>query len=132
LPLNQQDNFNTRLVFGLSKNSPFNVAYYELGGSDTFRGLEKGSSSGDALLLVNLEYVKGLENYPSFRWSSFIDVGNVYQDFGEIDLGELKTSIGFGGRWKALSFVKTDIFIDYAYNIDTDNNKLYAGTSLTF
>jgi outer membrane protein assembly factor BamA len=132
LPLNQQDNFNTRLVFGLSKNSPFNVAYYELGGSDTFRGLEKGSSSGDALLLVNLEYVKGLENYPSFRWSSFIDVGNVYQDFGEIDLGKLKTSIGFGGRWKALSFVKTDIFIDYAYNIDTDNNKLYAGTSLTF
>lgn len=132
LPLNQRDNFNTRLLFGLSKNSPFNVPYYELGGSGTLRGLEQESIRGDALLLGNFEYVKGFESYPSFRWSSFIDIGNVYPDLDEIDLGDLQTSIGFGGRWKALSFVKTDLFIDYAYNIDTDNSKIYAGTSLTF
>ena len=130
--LNQRDNINTRLLFGLSKNSPFNVPYYELGGSRTLRGLEQESIEGDALLLGNFEYVKGFENYPSFRWSSFIDIGNVYPDFDEIDLGDQQTSIGFGGRWKALSLVKTDLFIDYAYNIDTKNSKIYAGTSLTF
>jgi outer membrane protein assembly factor BamA len=130
--LNQRDNFNTRLLFGLSTNSPFNVPFYELGGSDTLRGLEQESIRGDALLLGNFEYVKGIESYPSFRWSSFIDIGNVYPDLDEIDLADLQTSIGFGGRWKALSFVRTDLFIDYAYNIDTDNSKIYGGTSLTF
>ncbi|MFT4606759.1 MAG: outer membrane protein assembly factor BamA [Urechidicola sp.] len=132
LPLSQRDNFNTRLLFGWAKNSPFNVPYYELGGSDTLRGLEQGSISGDVLMLGNFEYVKGFESYPSFRWSSFIDIGSVYPNFAEIDLGELQTSIGFGGRWKLLSFVETDLFFDYAYNIDTDNSKIYAGTSLTF
>ena len=131
-PLNQHDNFNSRLIFGLSKKSPFNTDYYELGGSGTLRGLAQDSIRGNALLLGNFEYVKGFESHPSFRWSSFIDIGNIYPDLGEVDLGDLQTSVGFGGRWKALSFVKTDIFIDYAYNIDTDNNKVYAGTSLTF
>lgn len=131
-PLNQRDNFNARLLFGLSEKSPFNSPYYELGGSGNLRGLEQDSIRGDALLLGNFEYVRGLENYPSFRWSSFIDIGNVYPDFDEIDLSDLQTSVGFGGRWKAVSFVNTDLFIDYAYNIDTDNSKIYAGTSLTF
>lgn len=130
--LNQRDNFNTRLLFGWAKNSPFNVPYYELGGSDTLRGLEQGSIIGDTLLLGNFEYVKGFESYPSFRWSSFIDVGNAYPDLDDVDLGDLQTSIGFGGRWKISSFVKTDLFLDCAYNIDTDNSKIYAGTSLTF
>lgn len=131
-PLNQWDNFNTRLIFGLSEKSPFNVPYYELGGSDTLRGLEQETSSGDALLLGNFEYVKGFENYPSFRWSSFIDIGNAYPGLDELNLNDLQTSIGFGTRWKALSFVKTDLFIDYAYNIDTKNSKIYGGTSLNF
>jgi outer membrane protein assembly factor BamA len=106
--------------------------YYELSGSGTLRGLEQGSIIGDTLLLGNFEYVKGFESYPSFRWSSFIDVGNAYPDLADIDLGDLQTSIGFGGRWKISSFVKTDLFFDCAYNIDTDNSKIYAGTSLTF
>lgn len=131
-PLNQLDNFNSRLIFGLSQTSPFNLAYYELGGSETLRGLAQDSIRGNALLLGNFEYVKGFQSYPSFRWSSFIDIANVYPDFGEVDLGNLQTSLGFGGRWKAISFIKTDIFIDYAYNIDTSNKKIYAGTSLTF
>ena len=131
-PLNQHNNLNSRLIFGLSKNSPFRVPYYELGGSDTLRGLEQESVLGDVLLLGNFEYVKGFEDYPSFHVTSFIDIGNVYSELNEVDLSDLLTSIGFGGRWKALSFVETDLFIEYAYNFDTDNSKLYAGTSLNF
>ena len=130
--LNQLDNFNSRLIFGFSKRSPFSIPYYELGGSGTLRGLEQESIRGDALLLGNFEYIKGFESYPSFRASGFIDIGNTYPDLSEVDFSDLHTSIGFGGRWKALSFVKTDLFIDYAYNFDTNNSKIYAGTSLTF
>jgi len=131
-PLNQLDNFNSRLLFGWSSSSPFNVPYYELGGSSTLRGLEQESIEGDALVLGNFEYIKGFENYPSFRLSSFIDVGNVYEDITKIDLIDLQTSVGFGGRWKLTSFVKTDLFVDYAYNKNTHNSRVYGGTSLTF
>lgn len=131
-PLNQRDNFNSRLIFGFSKNSPFNVPFYELGGSGTLRGLEQESIKGDVLLLGNFEYLKGFEDYPSFRASTFIDIGTVYPELKDVDFSGLQTSVGFGGRWKAISFVETDLFIDYAYNIDTDNSKIYAGTSLTF
>ena len=131
-PLNPLDNFNSRLLLGWSNSSPFNVPYYELGGSSTLRGLEQESIEGDALVLGNFEYIKGFENYPSFRLSSFIDVGNVYADVTKINLTDLQTSVGFGGRWKLTSFVKTDLFVDYAYNTNTHNNKIYGGTSLTF
>jgi len=131
-PLNPLDNFNSRLLLGWSNSSPFNVPYYELGGSSTLRGLEQESIEGDALVLGNFEYIKGFEKYPSFRLSSFIDVGNVYADVTKINLTDLQTSVGFGGRWKLTSFVKTDLFVDYAYNTNTHNNKIYGGTSLTF
>lgn len=131
-PLNRLDNLNARLLFGDSKNSPYDVPFYNLGGSGTLRGLEQDSISGDTLLLGNFEYVKGFETYPSFRVSSFIDIGNVYPGTNEVDLGDMQTSVGFGARWKAVSFVKTDLFVDYAYNIDTENSKIYGGTSLTF
>ncbi|MFT4608458.1 MAG: hypothetical protein ACI8ZV_002152 [Chitinophagales bacterium] len=49
-----------------------------------------------------------------------------------MDLGDLKTGIGFGGRRKALPIVKTDVFVNDTYSIDTDNSRVYAGTSLTF
>jgi hypothetical protein len=64
--------------------------------------------------------------------SLFIDVGNLYVDITKIDPVDLQTSAGFGGRWKLTSFVSTDLFVDYAYNIDTHNHNIYGGTSLTF
>jgi hypothetical protein len=59
-------------------------------------------------LLGNVGYVTGLESYPSFRWSSFIDIGSAYPNLAKIDLGDRQTRIGFGGWWKEESFVETD------------------------
>ena len=96
------------------------------------RGTDRDLIRGDAILLTNFEYIKGYSRLPSFRTSYFADLGNVYKDASAIRLDDIQTSLGIGLRWKISSFVKTDLFVDFAHNIDTDNNKVYAGTSLIF
>ena len=130
--LGQWDNFNSRLFAGYAHDTPFSHPYYEIGSSDNIRGLDKESFSGNVLLFANLEYVKGFARHPSFRVSLFLDIGNVFDGLNGIDWSDLHTSIGFGIRWKAASFVKTDFFIDLAYDTETGENKAYGGTSLNF
>lgn len=131
-PLNQFDNFNSRVFVGFSEDSPFNSAYFKLGGADNVRGLERDVFSGDALVFGNFEYVMGFREYPSFRTSLFLDVGNVYRNVQSIDLGDLYTSVGVGMRWKLTSFIKTDLFIDIAYQPEGGETFVYGGTSLNF
>lgn len=130
--LNALDSINSRVVFGFSQNSPYQQPLYRIGGAESIRGLEKNLYAGDLLLFSNLEYVMGFQRYPSFRSSFFLDFGNVYADHNSIDLGDLQTSVGIGLRWKALSFVRTDLYVDLAHSIDTGESKLYGGTSLNF
>jgi len=130
--LNALDNFNSRLFSGYAHDAPFSHPFYEIGSADTLRGLDKESFSGNVLLFANLEYVKGFAKYPSFRGSLFLDIGNVYDGLNDIDFSDLHTSIGFGGRWKAASFVELDLFLDIAYDTETGENKVYGGTSLNF
>lgn len=131
-PLNSRDNFNSRFFVGISEDSPFNSPYYELGGANNVRGLDRDIYAGDTLLFGNFEYVRGYSNYPSFRSSLFLDIGNVYPDTSSIDLNENYTTIGLGLRWKLTSFIKTDLFIDIAYDPDTEETRVYGGTSLNF
>ena len=130
--LNSLDNFNSRYFAGYAHDAPFSHNYYEIGGAGTLRGLDKESFSGNVLIFTNLEYVKGFAKFPSFRSSLFLDVGNVYDNLNEVDLSDLRTSIGVGLRWKIGSFVETDLFIDMAYDTETDEYKTYGGTSLNF
>lgn len=131
-PLNAQDNFNSRFFSGVSTNSPFNSPYYDFGGADNLRGLERDIFSGDALVFANFEYVIGYHDYPSFRSSLFLDIGNVYKDAQSIDLADIYSSVGFGLRWKLTSFIKTDLFIDVAYQPEDGETYVYGGTSLNF
>jgi len=131
-PLSTRDNFNSRFFIGVTDNSPFNSPYYDLGGADNVRGLERDIDTGNALVFGNLEYVTGFAKYPSFRSTMFVDIGNVFDDSRDIDLGDLHTTFGFGMRWKLTSFIKTDLFIDIAYDPDSEETKAYGGTSLNF
>jgi outer membrane protein assembly factor BamA len=130
--LSERDNFNSRLFAGYAHDTPFSHPFYEIGSAGNIRGLDKESCSGNVKLFVKIEYVKGFTKYPSFRGSLFLDIGNVYDSLNDVDLSDMKTSIGFGLRWKATSFVNTDLFIDLAYDTDTGENKVYGGTSLNF
>jgi len=130
--LNALDNFNSKLFVGYAHDTPFSHPFYEIGSTGTIRGLAKESFSGNVLIFANLEYVLGFGNYPSFRASLFLDLGNVYNDLDEVDYSDLRSSLGIGVRWKATSFVKTDLFIDLAYDTETGESKVYGGTSLNF
>jgi hypothetical protein len=131
-PLNALDNFNSKLFVGYAHDTPFSHPFYEIGSADTIRGLAEESYSGNALFSANLEYVKGFVKYPTFRGSLFLDIGNVYDGLNAVDFSDLRTSVGLGVRWKVVAFVKTDLFIDIAYDTDTGKSKTYGGTSLNF
>ncbi len=130
--LNSLDNFNSRVFAGYAHDAPFDQPYYDIGSSDTLRGLERDSFSGDLLIFANLEYIKGFNRYRSFRTSLFIDIGNVYDNLNGVDFSDLRTSIGLGIRWKIASFVKTDLIIDWAYDTETGESKVYGSTSFNF
>jgi outer membrane protein assembly factor BamA len=130
--LNSLDNFNSRVFAGYAHNAPFDQPYYDIGSSDTLRGLDRDSFSGDVLVFANLEYIKGFAKYRTFRTSLFIDIGNVYDDLNGVDFSDLRTSIGLGIRWKIVSFVQTDLIIDWAYDTETGENRAYGSTSFNF
>lgn len=131
-PLNHLDNINYRLVLSLTDGGPFNGIAFDIGGSSDLRGLEDPDARGDARFFSNIEYVTGYQQYPGFRSSLFVDFGNVYADLQSTDLSNLRYTIGAGVRWNIESFVKTDLFIDYGYDVEQGFGKIYGGTSLNF
>ena len=62
----------------------------------------------------------------------FVDFGNVYEKLEDIDVTDVHYTLGTGVRWKVESFVKTELFLDYGYNPEEQDGKLYGGTSLNF
>ncbi len=131
-PINPYDNIDYRLVFSASHDSPFDSLRYGLGGASTVRGLEDFDESGDARIFTNIEYVFAYRKRPNLRHTLFIDIGNVWRDLNSIDLSEWQYTLGTGFRWKIEAFVKTDLFLDYGYDFENDEGKLYGGTSLNF
>ena len=132
IPLNDFDNFNFRLVFERANTPPYGAPLYGIGGGSSLRGLEDFDERGDALAFANIEYLVAWRRAPQFRHSLFIDVGNIYDDWEDMDLEHARHTIGTGFRWKIDSFVNTDLFIDYGYDPDAGEGKLYGGTSLVF
>ena len=72
------------------------------------------------------------QKLPAVAHSFFIDVGNVYDDLEAVDFADLHYTLGTGIRWKVESFVKTDLFLDYGYDVEEEDGKFYGGTSLNF
>jgi len=130
--LNRYDNFNSRFVFEIANDSPFDYPRYGIGGASNIRGLEDIDERGDGRWFANLEYVFAYMKYPGVAHTLFVDIGNVYDDLEDINFGDLHYTVGTGFRWKIESFVKTDLFLDYGYNAEEQQGKLYGGTSLNF
>ncbi len=80
-----------------------------LGGINTLRGFKTRSIGpkdevtgevigGDKEIVLNLEYIFPLFKEQRVKGLVFFDAGNAY-DVGEFDLGDIRTSAGFGIRW---------------------------------
>ena len=130
--LNRYDNFNFRVVLQATRDSPFDYPSFSIGGGSSIRGLESVDDRGNARLFGNFEYIFAYRRKPGLQHSLFVDVGNVYDELHDLDLGDMHYTIGTGLRWKIEAFVNTDLFLDYGYDLEANEGKLYGGTSLPF
>ena len=59
------------------------------------------SNGGNGLVIFNAELRFPIWRKKSLGGAVFIDTGNVFATVGDIDLGELRSGVGFGVRWKS-------------------------------
>ncbi len=86
---------------------------YFMGGIHSLRGYDWGSISprfeedsgsltrigGNKKVLLNLEYIIPISTQMGFKAVLFYDLGNVYNDYEDFDLRNLRRDYGFGIRW---------------------------------
>ena len=128
------ENIDLQGRLGLSSGDifPGDTSAFSVGGSRSLRGYSSGSFSGNAFVLFNVQYLRPFFGYYPLRGALFLDVGNAYPSNEEINLGDLKWSVGIGFRLRLKSFVKIDLRVDAAYAYDTGEYKIFAGTREIF
>lgn len=126
------DNLNVQTLLGYATDDILGDAAFSLGSSQDLRGYSNNVYEGNALLLMNIEYLTPKYNYRSLRYVYFLDIGSTYNDFSEILHENLKTGIGFGIRWKIPKFVKLDLRMDIGYGISEDDYHVSLGTRHAF
>lgn len=124
-------NVNVRGRIGISNGAAFGESSYSIGGGELLRGMKGGTTSGDVMALMNIEYLQAWFDYPQWRWVVFTDVGNVYQQ-NEVNLLNLRFRGGIGLRWKLLSLSNTDLRVDVAWDAERESAQAYVSSNLTF
>ncbi|WP_127478354.1 BamA/TamA family outer membrane protein [Sulfurivermis fontis] len=133
LPLDQKrSNLDYRFQLGMAKGTAFNRYGWYLGGSTTLRGYDKDYVAGNAMLLSNIEYLFPVSGYPQMRGVLFSDVGNAWREVSDMDLTDLKVSLGLGLRWRVQTFVNVTIRLDYAWGLAADTQGTYLSTHTMF
>jgi outer membrane protein insertion porin family len=59
------------------------------------------SNGGNGLVIFNAELRIPVWKRKSLGGVVFVDTGNVFKTVADIDLGQLRTAVGFGARWKS-------------------------------
>jgi outer membrane protein insertion porin family len=116
VPLSKQYTFAFNADFGLGKGlqgQPFPVfKNYFSGGLGSVRGFQQGTLGsrdtygivvgGAKKITINTEFLMpfpGAGNDRSLRLYGFYDMGNVYGEFDNIDISQLRSSYGIGLSW---------------------------------
>ncbi len=123
-------NLNLQLKLGLADGGGFSEAPFELGGARTLRGYS--DLEGEAYLQANIEYLRPLFGKASLRGVVFVDIGGVWPRVRDIGLSGLKAAVGLGVRVKLKRFVRLDLRVDVAYNLESGETEFHAGTKNTF
>ena len=126
------DNLNVQTLLGHSTNDILDNEAYSLGSTQDLRGYESGSFTGNAMFLLNIEYMTPSSFAPSLRYVYFVDIGNTYDDISEIKDGHLKTGAGVGLRWKIPMFVRLDLRLDFGFGFTEDDYVFSFGTRHVF
>lgn len=130
-PSRPLDNLNVQTILGHASHDIMENEAFDLGGDD-LRGYDPGRYTGNALLQINMEYLRPFEDHPQWRYAGFVDLGNTYEEISDVIHGGLKTGVGVGLRWKVLSFVKLSLRIDLGYAISDKSYRVTAGTHYSY
>lgn len=126
-------NLDYQLKFGLGSVEESNgLGYFALGGASTLRGYRRDSINGNVFILGNIEYRQPLFGIKELRGVAFFDAGNAYISGSDINLMDLKTSIGIGLRYNVTTFVKVQLRLDYGYALNSGDSKAYGGSDEAF
>ncbi len=125
-------NLNVQTKLGHSNNYILGDTAFGLGGSSDLRGYENDRFNGNTMLLTNIEYVFPSNAHPLFRYVSFIDLGNTYDELRDIFHRQLHVGAGVGLRWKIKSFVRVDLRADIGYGFSDKDYHVSFGTRHTF
>ncbi|MBL1261525.1 MAG: BamA/TamA family outer membrane protein [Thiotrichaceae bacterium] len=119
-------NLNAQFLMGFAGGRrPLSGDFFTVGGSSTLRGYEKGAFTGESFFALNLEYLSPIRGNFDSRGVLFVDLGNAYNDNRTIDMTDLKSSAGFGLRYKVKSFMNVDLRFDAAYAFDIKDVAVY-------
>jgi outer membrane protein assembly factor BamA len=130
-PSRPLDNLNVQTILGHATHDILDNEAFGLGGED-LRGYDPGRFTGNAMLQINMEYLRPFEDHPQWRYAGFVDLGNTYEDVSDVIHGGLKAGVGVGLRWKLLSFVKLSLRIDLGYAISDKDYRITAGTHYAY
>jgi len=125
-------NLNYQARLATASTTLFGEQFYSLGGASDLRGYDRDDFQGNAFFNLNIEYLTPVFKQRAVRGVAFMDLGNAYDSFSDVDLLDLNTSVGIGARWVIKSFVKLQLRIDAAYAVDAKQGKILAGTGATF
>ncbi|MDI3547064.1 MAG: outer membrane protein insertion porin family [Halanaerobiales bacterium] len=104
-----------RLNTGIGDGDMPELEKYRLGGSETLRGYDHGTFSGNDMLLLSAEYRFPIAE--NFTGVIFADGGNTWDSLDDIDFSEIHYSLGAGLRMNTpIGMIR----LDYGFNEDGD------------
>ena len=126
------DNLNVQTILGTSNNNVLGDRAFILDYRNGLRGYERSRFQGNSVLVVNTEYLRPSEWFPTLRFVYFVDMGSTGESLKDAFNGPLRTGVGFGVRWKIPALVRVDLRVDVGYGISDNNMRVTVGTRHAF
>jgi outer membrane protein assembly factor BamA len=124
-------NIQARLGFSDGDSNNLGEDVFEINGYGDLRAY-KDQVSGDAFALLNIEYLRPLMGRNQMRGLLFVDAGNAYASNSDVDLSDLKWATGLGLRWLIKGYVDLDLSLEYAFNLEDNEDRFYFRTKGAF
>lgn len=111
---------------GLAWNAPPNLRNFTLGGSGSLRGYKRSFTEGNAYYRVATEWARPVWR-PWLRTVVIAEAGNVFAQPNDIDVFDVKASLGLGVRLRISTFVNFEVEAGVAVPVDGGEVRFFAG-----
>ena len=126
------ENLNIQTILGHATSDVLGDKAFILDFRNDLRGYARGRFQGNAMYLVNIEYMTPSSYSPNLRYLGFIDAGTTSDSIETLSEETVHLGVGFGIRWKVPAFVNLDIRIDIGYGVSDENVQATFGTRNAF